>query len=84
MAPEVMEGHDYGYKVDVWSLGTLTYQLLTGKHPFNGRDMKDLKRNLDAGDYRIPSELNLSGEAISFLNDCLRSNCHERLSFTSI
>ena len=46
MAPEVINGSKYSYKADIWSLGTLLFIILTGEHPFNGRNMDDLKRNL--------------------------------------
>lgn len=39
MAPEMLNGQQYGAKVDIWSLGTILYQMLVGKHPFNGRSM---------------------------------------------
>ena len=34
MAPEIFEGSKYDGRVDVWSLGILTYELLTGKRIF--------------------------------------------------
>lgn len=33
MAPEVFEGN-YGTKADVWSVGVIIYQLITGRLPF--------------------------------------------------
>lgn len=46
MAPELINGDKYSYKADVWSLGTLLFQMLTGEHPFNGRNMEELKLKL--------------------------------------
>lgn len=34
MAPEIVFGHEYCHKADVWSLGCLFYQMLTGYPPF--------------------------------------------------
>jgi len=38
MAPEVLQGHAYTEKCDIWSLGVLAYAMLTGRHPFNDFD----------------------------------------------
>ena len=34
MAPEIIQGKEYNEKVDIWSLGILIYELLSGKVPF--------------------------------------------------
>lgn len=34
MAPEQATGQRYGKRVDMWALGIIVYQMLTGKHPF--------------------------------------------------
>ena len=34
MAPEIHEGISYDAKVDVWSTGTIFYEMLTGFNPF--------------------------------------------------
>ena len=34
MAPEIMNGRPYTYKVDIWSIGVLIFLLLTGGYPF--------------------------------------------------
>lgn len=42
MAPEIFEGQSYSHKVDVWALGVVFYQMLTGITPFTGMDRRDL------------------------------------------
>lgn len=51
MAPEILEGELYGHKADVWSLGCLFYEMLTGFPPFTGYDIKSLRANIRQGDY---------------------------------
>ena len=40
VAPEVFKGQWYSYKVDVFSLGSVFYQLLTGEYLFDGNTAK--------------------------------------------
>ena len=42
MAPEVLNGVLYNHKVDVWSLGIVFFELLTGFTPFTGKNREDL------------------------------------------
>lgn len=62
-APEIFEGLPQGYPVDLWSLGTLVYELLVGHAPFWG-SMEELKMKVMSVDIRYPPGL-LSNEAIS-------------------
>lgn len=39
MPPEIMNGRDYTYKADIWSMGVGLFTLLTGVYPFNAKDM---------------------------------------------
>merc|ERR1719240_2493963 len=62
-APEIFEGQPQGFPVDLWSLGTLVYELLVGHAPFWG-SMEELKAKVMAVDIRYPPGL-LSNEAIN-------------------
>ncbi|CUG05460.1 serine-threonine protein kinase, putative [Bodo saltans] len=39
MSPEVCEGHPYGYKSDIWSLGVVAYEMCTTAVPFQASNM---------------------------------------------
>ena len=54
MSPEVLKRQPYDQKADVWSLGTILFQMLTGEHPFTGKDEDDLKKRIMTIGYAIP------------------------------
>ena len=41
MAPEVLNREAYGYKSDVWSVGTILFELIAGQSPFKDALNKD-------------------------------------------
>lgn len=43
MAPERLEGNDYDGRADVYSVGVLLYEMLSGQVPFGDRDQGFLK-----------------------------------------
>jgi serine/threonine protein kinase len=78
MAPEIVAGCLYNYKVDVWSLGTLLFNLLTGTYPFKGKNINELKESLRKGAYKIPRDVMVSIECVDFLNCCLKFDHSKR------
>jgi serine/threonine protein kinase len=81
MAPEVILGHPYTSKADIWSLGCIFYQLLTGCMPFNGTNLQELKTKLKDGTWYIPSKVKLSDDCIDFLDSCLKFDENERIDW---
>ena len=71
-----LEGYDE--KVDIWSLGTLCYEMIVGRLTFFGRNMNELYEKVKRGNYKLP--LWLSKEAVSFLNGMLQYDTKKRLS----
>lgn len=41
MAPEMLNRENYNYKADVWSVGTVLFELLTGYSPFKDARTRD-------------------------------------------
>ena len=67
-----VQNNDYRLqeKVDIWALGIICYQMLTGNIPFNAYNNQELLQKFEEGTYKIPS--NLSRESISFIISMLQ------------
>ena len=68
----------YDEKVDIWSIGTVCYELLIGKAVFNAETMNDLVEKVKQGQYTLPKSV--SHEIVSFLNGMLQYDSKIRLS----
>ncbi|KAJ1905735.1 ATP binding, partial [Tieghemiomyces parasiticus] len=70
MAPEVVKKTHYTRKADVWSLGCLVIEMLTGEHPFpNFTEMQAMFKIGSNTSPAIPEDI--SAEARDFLTQTL-------------
>jgi len=80
MSPERIQGFEYSYPSDVWSLGLLLVESATGRYPYrekeSGMQMELLAAILDRPPPTLPDEM--STEFHDFIQRCLRKNPHER------
>jgi hypothetical protein len=56
--PEAIEGKGYEARSDLFSLGVLMYQMLTGVHPFQGTGVREILMTTLTREPRSPSSLN--------------------------
>jgi serine/threonine protein kinase len=90
MSPDMVENYNsketknYNTSVDLWSLGTITYELLTGKPAFNGKQYEVIFKQIMEGKYSLPSSLVVSVEIISFINGLLQYYPEKRLNWAQI
>ncbi|KAM4826706.1 sperm motility kinase 2A-like [Thomomys bottae] len=76
-APEVFLHQMYdGYKVDIWTLGVLLYVMATGKFPFEGRKLSEIRALVLEAKYEAP--LYLSAKGHDLLSQMLTVDPDER------
>ena len=68
----------YDQKADIWSLGTICYEMLIGKPVFNAQTLDDLVYKVESGTYSVPTSV--SKEIVAFLNGMLQYDGQNRLS----
>ena len=81
MAPELCsEADEYDLKVDVWSIGCITHLLLTGKLPFDGESVNEIKFSIVNHELNFEEELwlKVSKLAIEFIKKCLNKEANNR------
>ncbi|KAI3733299.1 hypothetical protein L6452_12741 [Arctium lappa] len=73
MAPEIMQLHKYDAKADLWSVGAIVFQLVTGRTPFTGNNQIQLLQNImKSTELQFPPDVkDLSSECIDL---CRRQN----------
>jgi len=81
MAPELIGG-DYDSKADIWSLGVISFMLLSSSMPFYGRDRSHVIKKILAGRYHFSSRRwkYVSSEAKHFVKTLLRRHPEKRPS----
>jgi serine/threonine-protein kinase len=58
VSPEQLhEANSVGPSTDIWSLGIVIYEMLTGRLPFEGRSLPELFMRVTEGNYRPVSEI---------------------------
>ena len=83
MAPEILNYQKYTDQADLWSVGVILYQLLTGKTPFEGKSLSDLVKNMKEEEIRIPNYIDLTTECKNILFFLLQKNPQKRLSWSN-
>jgi serine/threonine-protein kinase len=72
MAPEELSGTACDYRADIWALGVILYETVTGQRPFWGNSVPELVTHilLSAPDFSVPSTAPVG--LASIISKCLR------------
>lgn len=72
LAPEIVRGKKYSAKIDIWSVGVITYQLLYGTTPFHSsKGFQELYQRIQNADFSFPAEIPISDAAKDFISSLL-------------
>ena len=83
MAPEILRHEKYDARADLWSVGTILYELLYGAPPFTASNPMALLKVIESNDSKqglFPDEKGVSEECKSFLRLLLVTRPNKRLS----
>jgi len=78
LPPEMIEGNTHDDKVDLWSLGVLTYEFLVGKPPFEAENNNETYRRITRVDLKFPAHV--SEGARDIITQLLRKDPNQRIS----
>ena len=65
----------------MWSVGTVLFEMISGKPPFNGENHIDLLRNIQRKAVRLPPDVKVSKECVTLFRILLNRNPLSRAGF---
>ena len=82
MSPEILRGTTYDKRCDMWSIGVITFVLLSGEPPFYGRNAAELFQKIKTCDYEFvqPIWQSVSRDAKKFIEALIEPKVHDRLT----
>ncbi|EGZ16349.1 hypothetical protein PHYSODRAFT_450814, partial [Phytophthora sojae] len=81
MAPEILKFQKYDAKADLWSVGTILFEMVAGRPPYGGANHVQLLANIERQPLRFPPSLQLSRECRHLLVALLQRKPALRLGF---
>lgn len=83
MAPEILRYEKYDAKADLWSVGTVLYELMVGKPPFRAANHVDLLRKIEQtmDKIKFPVEIHISDDMKVVIRALLKKTPTERMSW---
>jgi serine/threonine protein kinase len=83
-APEVLEGKDYGPKVDVYSYGIMLWEMATAQIPYVNKTHEEICDLVIGKNWRLPFTSNVSEDLKKLISACWSRNPADRPEFREI
>jgi serine/threonine protein kinase len=82
MSPELMQHKKYSSSTDLWSIGIILYELITGENPFKVKNYNQLLKKIKQP-VKLPTKYRktISPECYHLLNKLLNKDSKERISW---
>ena len=84
MAPEILQGHAYDKKSDIWSLGVVLYQLVFGKVPFEEKSLVELIKRTGNFDKEELLKGRKPGKTVDLLGKILEKDPNKRVDWENL
>lgn len=83
MAPEILRFEKYDAKADLWSVGTVLFEMMTAKPPFRATNHVELLRRIEQSDdyIKFPKDIVISSHMKDLIKALLKRKPTSRLSF---
>ena len=85
LAPEILESKNYSFAADIWSLGVVLFEMITGSVPFDGDSKQEIFQKIlhSSVDFSLlPSDC--SSDAADLLKCMLAKNPRDRWTLSEI
>ena len=81
MAPEIMKNKNYTIKSDLWSVGIILYEMLTGYPPYKVKTIYNLIKSIEQNQIKLPKHISISDECNDLLFKLLVKEPENRIDW---
>jgi serine/threonine protein kinase len=81
MSPEIIKYKKYSHKADLWSIGVIIYEILTGRPPYRAKTHYELAKKIENSEVFLPKMIPLSKSCKDLIFKLLQKESINRISW---